>query len=116
RGKSEMEDVLIGPFDKESRELPLTRITKRRRIEEGREEQYSDEEEPLSTRKRKQDRILDYLKKINKEVEDLQNDSTISNMDEKETREIEEVIRREARIRDIEEVRREIRAKENEEK
>src|SRR6185369_6131620 len=46
RGESEMEDVLIGPFaigsDEESQALPLTRATKRRRTEEGREEQYSD--------------------------------------------------------------------------
>jgi hypothetical protein len=41
RGESEMEDVLIGPFDEESQELPLTRATKRRRTEEGREEQPS---------------------------------------------------------------------------
>ncbi|CAG8630812.1 895_t:CDS:1, partial [Diversispora eburnea] len=34
-------------------------------------------------------------------------------VDEKEMREIEEVIRREARMRDIEEAKREIRAREN---
>jgi len=46
RGESEMEDVLIGPFaigsEEESQTLPLTRATKRRRTEEGREEQHSD--------------------------------------------------------------------------
>ncbi|CAG8612519.1 8965_t:CDS:2, partial [Diversispora eburnea] len=71
KGKSEMEDVLIRPFDKELQVLPLTHITKRRRTKKGREEQYFNKEEYLSTRKRKQDRVLDYLKKINKEVGDL---------------------------------------------
>ncbi|CAG8819677.1 23331_t:CDS:2, partial [Dentiscutata erythropus] len=72
-----MEDVLIGPFDEESQELPLTRATKRRRTEEGREEQPSNGEEPLSTRKRKQDRVLDYLKKIDKEVGDLRKEKIV---------------------------------------
>jgi hypothetical protein len=46
RGESEMENVLIGPFtigsEDESQTLPITRVTKRRRTEEGREEQHSD--------------------------------------------------------------------------
>lgn len=46
RGESEMEDVLIRPFvigsDEESQTFPPTRVTKRRRTEEGREEQHSD--------------------------------------------------------------------------
>jgi hypothetical protein len=46
RGETEMENVLIGPFaigsEEESQALPLTRTTKRRRTEEGREEQHSD--------------------------------------------------------------------------
>ena len=38
-----------------------------------------------------------------------ESDSTMSNVDEREMREIEEVIRSEAEMRDIEEARREIR-------
>src|SRR5688572_12947491 len=41
KGESEMENVLIRPFDEESQELSLTHATKRRRTEEGREEQPS---------------------------------------------------------------------------
>jgi hypothetical protein len=42
RGESEMEGVLITRSDEESQILPLTRTTKRRRTEEGREEQLSE--------------------------------------------------------------------------
>ena len=42
RGESEMEGVLITRSDEESQTLPLTRTTKRRRTEEGREEQLSE--------------------------------------------------------------------------
>ncbi|RHZ84658.1 hypothetical protein Glove_78g212 [Diversispora epigaea] len=53
-------------------EEPETRATKRRRTEKGREEQYSEgENESTLARKKKEDRTLNYLVKIDKEVGDL---------------------------------------------